>query len=572
MKRSLLVLGLGLALLPWAGGCRKPAPPPVVVAKPTPTPLPLTESLVYTHAGQLWLGRADGSPARLLAAPGRGQAYWLPAGTPDGAVLAWLSKADGSQNIVRVELDGRIQPLTDIGETALPDMKNLRLGNAPASSPDGKRIAYSFNGDLWIMDSNGYNAETLISDGASYAPSFSPDGKQLAYVNGRRNHFDLWITDLASHDTYQVTDFEGYSVGRPQWLPNGQRVMLTRKRGDESDLVQVLAATDTPLADSDVITKDHLSAGAVFSPSGTHLLFISARASVQSQDNMAPLWDVFLADATGNNAKRLSTDGGMSPAWINATVAPGAAAAPAKPQAPGQAPAQAAAPSAPPAKPPVPGQAPAQAAAAVPPKPQAPSQAPQAPPAPPAQAPVAQQPQAPAPQAPPVQASLPKPPPPAPNGTAPKPPIPAAPAAQAPAATVAKPAAPSAAPVPAAPAAQAAPTQPPLKAAPLRLRFQASFDAKDHLLPVSLANLKKLAQRVTQYSSEQVSVFGPLDNSPLRGHYASAEARSKARAQAVSGELSKQAKIPAARVKALPYSPPGSGGLPNSIQVYVEIK
>jgi|GEM_PF-1061959 hypothetical protein len=561
MKRALSTLSLALALLPWAGACRKAPPPPAVVVKPTPTPLPLSDTLVYAHAGQLWLAKADGSPARVLAAPGRGQAYWLPVSAADGGVLAWLSKADGSQNVVHVGMDGAVQPLTDIGETALPDMKDVRLGNAPACSPDGKRVAYGFNGDLWIMDANGYNAETLISDGASYAPAFSPDGKQLAYVNGHRGHYDLWISDLSSHDTYQVTDFEGYSVGRPQWLPNGQRVMMTRSRGDESDLVQVLAATDTPLADADVLTKDHVSAGAVISANGIHLLFSSARASGPAEDGMAPLWDLFLADVTGNNAKRLTTDGGISPAWIGTVAEPAAANLPVAQNSPAR-PAAAAGPAAAPATPPKP-QPPA---AALPPKPQAP--APQAPVAPAPQAPAAQ------PSGQGVPSAPPRPSPPAASANpVPKPPVqpnsgmpsPAKPAVQAVAAN-------PAAAQPSAPAAQAAPTQPPLKAAPLRLRYEGSFDAKDRLSPAGLANLKKLSQRVTEYSGEQVSVFGPLDNSPLRGHYASAEARSKARAQAVATELAKQAKIAPAGIRALPYSPPGSGGMPNSIQIYVEIK
>jgi outer membrane protein OmpA-like peptidoglycan-associated protein len=570
MKRALSTLSLALALLPWAGACRKAAPPPVAVIKPSPTPLPLSDTLVYAHAGQLWLGKADGSPARVLAAPGRGQAYWMPVGAADGGVLAWLSKPDGTQNLVHVGMDGALLPLTDIGETALPDMKDVRLGNAPACSPDGKRIAYGFNGDLWVMDANGYNAETLISDGASYCPAFSPDGKQLAYVNGHRGHYDLWITDLSSHDTYQVTDFEGYSVGRPQWLPNGQRVMMTRSRGDESDLVQVLASTDTPLADADVLTKDHVSAGAVIGASGVHLLFSSARASGPSEDGMAPLWDVFLADVTGNNAKRLSTDGGISPAWVNPGAAPAAASLP---MAQNTSAAPHPAPATGPAAAPAVAAKPQQPSAIPPPKPQVPAPVPQAPSA---QAPQAQAPQAQAAQ-PAAQGVPPVPPRPAMPAAAanplPKPPAqpnsgvpaPAKPPVQAAAA------APGAAAQPA-PAAQAAPTQPPLKAAPLRLRYEGSFDTKDKLNPAGLANLKKLAQRVTEYSSEQVSVFGPLDNSPLRGHYASAEARSRARAQAVATELAKQAKIAPARIKALPYSPPGSGGMPNSIQIYVEIK
>jgi outer membrane protein OmpA-like peptidoglycan-associated protein len=122
-------------------------------------------------------------------------------------------------------------------------------------------------------------------------------------------------------------------------------------------------------------------------------------------------------------------------------------------------------------------------------------------------------------------------------------------------------------------AAVAAPTQPPAKAAPLRLRYKASFDASEALTPAGLADLRKLAPRLKQYASEQVSVIGPLDTSGLKGKFASNEARSQARATAVAASLAKLAGIAPDKVKAQPYSPPSaSSGAPNSIQLYVELK
>jgi outer membrane protein OmpA-like peptidoglycan-associated protein len=357
-------------------------------------------------------------------------------------------------------------------------------------------------------------------------------------------------------------------VGRPQWTPNGQRILLTRVRGDESDLVQVLASTDTPLADADVMTRDHLSADAVFNSDGTHLLFSSARGEGGS-------WELYVSDVTGNNAKALTRAGGLNPSWVKAASPAGIAAslppsAAPKPAAPASAPAAAVAtaPSvpAPPAKP---ATAPAatSATASVPAKPAAPGSVPAKPAAPASAA-------ATAPATAPATAGVPA-----------KPAAPASAAAAATAPTAAKPASPAA--VPAKPAAPGtpgkptvaaatvpapAPTQPPLKASPLRLRYKASFDGKEQLSPSALADLNKLAHRVEQYAGEEVKVFGPLDTSPLKGKYASAEARSKARAQSVANQIKKQAQLDDSRVKALPYSPPAGSGAPNSIQIYVELK
>jgi outer membrane protein OmpA-like peptidoglycan-associated protein len=498
-------------------GCKKPEPPPRPTPTPTPTPPPVSDIIAFTRMGQLLGTNWDGSQTRVLASPPRGQGLWFPVPAPDGThFVAWLSRPDGTQNLVRVGLDGRLILLTDINEPAQPPMKNLRLGNSPAISPDGKRIAYSHNGNLWVMDASGYNAETLVGDGASWAPAFAPDGKSLAYVNGTRGKYDLWVADLNSRDTWQITDLVAHSVGHPRWSKDGRHIVLTRSQGDESDVVQVLATTDVPLADVDVITKDKASSSAVFSPTYNRLVFSTQRGEHGR-------WMLVSSDPTGTDVKPLTDDTALSPAWMKpstttALVADASAARPtpvAAPTAqvvPTAVPAQAAAPVTP--------TAPAQAAAQAPAPATAPAQA---------QAPAPAQAAAPAPTAVPTAVPAPQP--------------------------------------------AAAPTQPALKAAPLRLRYKADFADDDSLSPASLADLRKLAPRVKQYDSTRVQVIGPLDGSALRGRYPSQEARSQARAQAVATALGSVAGLESAKVQAQAYSPATAGsGAPNSIQIYVEMK
>src|ERR1043166_1488887 len=56
----------------------------------------------------------------------------------------------------------------------------------PALSPDGKRLAFVYRGDIWIADSRGGRATPITSHLETDAtPIFSPDGNWIAFSSKR---------------------------------------------------------------------------------------------------------------------------------------------------------------------------------------------------------------------------------------------------------------------------------------------------------------------------------------------------------------------------------------------------
>ena len=64
-------------------------------------------------------------------------------------------------------------------------------------------------------------------------PRLSPDGRQLAISIGSVDHRDVWLDELASGTRTRLTT-EGLTNERPEWSPDGQRVLFRSDRGSRS--------------------------------------------------------------------------------------------------------------------------------------------------------------------------------------------------------------------------------------------------------------------------------------------------------------------------------------------------
>jgi len=111
--------------------------------------------------------------------------------------------------------DGRLLITTfdgiDIVDAGLTTRTRFSTGlsgfvNNIAISPDETTIAFEYNQQIWLIDSDGRNPRARIIGGSALRyPTWSPDGKVLAYLQdpgNRRFEKAIFFTDLTTNESY----------------------------------------------------------------------------------------------------------------------------------------------------------------------------------------------------------------------------------------------------------------------------------------------------------------------------------------------------------------------------------
>ena len=76
----------------------------------------------------------------------------------------------------------------------------------PAISPDGRSVAFSYKGDIYVVDAAGGTARRLTAEsGYNYAPVWSPDSQQIAYAGDRYGNFDIFLIPAAGGQPVRLT-------------------------------------------------------------------------------------------------------------------------------------------------------------------------------------------------------------------------------------------------------------------------------------------------------------------------------------------------------------------------------
>ena len=93
-------------------------------------------------------------------------------------------------------------------------------------SPDGETLVFDLLGDLYTIPFAGGDAAPL-TEGMAYdsQPRYSPDGSQVVFVSDRDGSENLWLIDVESQATRQVTNASTNSYESPEWLPDGDYVV-----------------------------------------------------------------------------------------------------------------------------------------------------------------------------------------------------------------------------------------------------------------------------------------------------------------------------------------------------------
>src|SRR6266850_616213 len=174
----------------------------------------------------LWVINSDGSDHRPLTTGNRSDAS--PRWSPDGTRIAYLSDADGKQQLyVRWMDTGQTARITNLDQA--PD--------AIAWSPDGKNLIVSVNrhpeSDHEYLDDEVY--EFSVADGSLRAltnrkgpdnsPAVSPNGKFIAYTgydDRYQGHqaIKLYLMNRDGTGSHSLYDKLDRDVQDPQWAPD----------------------------------------------------------------------------------------------------------------------------------------------------------------------------------------------------------------------------------------------------------------------------------------------------------------------------------------------------------------
>jgi len=140
--------------------------------------------------------------------------------------IVFVSDRDGNNEIYTCTADGsNITRLTN-DDAADED---------PAWSPDGTRIAFTREGNLFIMNANGSNVvqKTFTSD--VWKPAWSPDGNKMAFTDIYTEYGwgVIMVMDLTNGAVSELLYTAGeYVFPTPSWSPDGTKIAF------ESDMVR----------------------------------------------------------------------------------------------------------------------------------------------------------------------------------------------------------------------------------------------------------------------------------------------------------------------------------------------
>jgi dipeptidyl aminopeptidase/acylaminoacyl peptidase len=159
---------------------------------------------------------------------------------PRDRVVAYTAEAGGARQLFTLSLRGTGAPPLQVTASEKPV-------SDPQWSPDGRRLAFVRDEEIWIVEADGSRLTRVVAKPAGGRdPRWSPDGRRLAYLSRRRGWSQVWVIDAPvprrgrpqrdprPPDARPLTP-TGIDVEALEWASDGGRIAITAQQ-DPDDL------------------------------------------------------------------------------------------------------------------------------------------------------------------------------------------------------------------------------------------------------------------------------------------------------------------------------------------------
>ncbi len=176
-------------------------------------------------------------------------------------------------------------------------------------SPDGTRLAFCKEADIWVYDMSLETQIRITSDAAiDMDPIWSPDGRRITFCSCRMGPMDIY--ERSADGTGAVVKLYGSSdpIRPMSWSPDGKILAFVKETQSRGDDIWLLSFSGEGQASaSEFVSTPFHERQPVFSPDGLWIAYISDESGE---------FDVYIQSSSGaGQRKKLSTNGGIEPMW-----------------------------------------------------------------------------------------------------------------------------------------------------------------------------------------------------------------------------------------------------------------
>jgi Tol biopolymer transport system component len=262
-------------------------------------------------------------------------------GTLDNQIV-FVSDRDGVRSLYVMDADG--------GNVTRLTGSDIDTATAPAVAPDGTRVAFVSEGDIYVINADGSGLRRLTEGGDAVSPTWAPDSTRLAFAQS--NHMytlavddddstpnqlpgppgayrdlhwcpqegderllfvqndDIFVITASGEDRANLTRSDGVSDIEPAWSPDCERIAFASNRGEDGDWdIYVMQSDGGALSllvdDTD---RPRLDRSPTWSPDDQRIAFRSFRSGNQ---------EIYVMQADGSDPIRLTENEAedTAPVW-----------------------------------------------------------------------------------------------------------------------------------------------------------------------------------------------------------------------------------------------------------------